>query len=225
MIRVIVVDDQKLMRDGLRTILNLEDGLEVVGTAADGSQALQVALDVRPDLVLMDIRMPGVDGVAGTRLIREELPDTKVLILTTFNDSELIFDALDEGASGYLLKDMPTEGIVQAIHTVMAGGVVLPPESTTHVLAEWKRMRGMKQPAASLDRPAEAPRLLGELTDREVEVLRLLGLGMNNKEIAGKLVITEGTAKNHVSNIIAKLELRDRTQAAIYAVRNGITLY
>jgi DNA-binding NarL/FixJ family response regulator len=229
MIRVLVVDDQKLMRDGLKTILNLEDNLEVVGTASDGAEALELARAERPDLVLMDIRMPGVDGVEGTRRIRAELPDTKVLILTTFNDSELIFDALEEGASGYLLKDMPTEVIVQAILTVHAGGVVLPPELTAQVVAELKRARGTVTAAggAPVDSlPLEPmPSLAEELTERELEVLQLLGLGMNNKEIADRLVITEGTAKNHVSNLIAKLGLRDRTQAAIFAVRHGITKF
>ncbi|MFD2169877.1 response regulator [Tumebacillus lipolyticus] len=226
MIRVIVVDDQKLMRDGLKTILSLEEHLEVVGTAADGAQALELAKESKPDLVLMDIRMPGVDGVEGTRLIRQQLPDTKVLMLTTFNDSELIFQALEEGASGYLLKDMPTEVIVQAIMTVSAGGVVLPPDSTAQVVAEMKRIRERSgQEPVEREASAEALRQVRELTERELEVLNRLGLGMNNKEIAESLVITEGTVKNHVSNIIAKLCLRDRTQAAIFAVRHGITAY
>jgi DNA-binding NarL/FixJ family response regulator len=234
MIRLMVVDDQTLLRDGLKTILNLEDDLQVVGVAADGQEALEVARETRPDLILMDIRMPGVDGVEGTRLIREHLPESKVLILTTFNDSELIFDALEEGASGYLLKDMPTETIVQAIQTVHRGGVVLPPESTAQVVAELKKAR---EQAASVTAPEamgagavssrsrEVERLLGELTERELDVLKLLGHGKSNKEIADELVITEGTAKNHVSNLITKLELRDRTQAAIFAVRYGVTQF
>jgi DNA-binding NarL/FixJ family response regulator len=228
MIRLIVVDDQRLMREGLKTVLNLEDGLDVVGLAADGAEALEVALRERPDLVLMDIRMPGVDGVQGTKLIRDQLPETKVLILTTFNDSDLIFDALDEGASGYLLKDMPTETIVQAILTVHAGGVVLPPDITAQVFAEVKRMKEQAaQPAQTQMHAVQQQHvvLAEDLTERENEVLSLLGLGMNNKEIAERLVITEGTTKNHVSNIIAKLSLRDRTQAAIFAVRQGITKF
>jgi DNA-binding NarL/FixJ family response regulator len=225
MIRVVVVDDQKLMRDGLSTILDLEDDLEVVGTASDGQQALEVAQEQKPDLVLMDIRMPGVDGVEGTRLIREQLPETKVLILTTFNDTDLIFDALNQGASGYLLKDMPTEAIVQAILTVHSGGIVLPPESTAQFLEELRRIKGhtvATAPQAEAGQPALPP-MVEELTEREYEVLHLLGRGLNNKEIAEMLVITEGTTKNHVSNIIAKLSLRDRTQAALFAVRYGIT--
>ena len=221
MIRVLVVDDQKLMRDGLQTILSLEDAIEVVGTAGDGAEAFALAKETLPHLVLMDIRMPGVDGVQGTRLIRSQLPETKVLILTTFNDSDLIFDALEEGASGYLLKDMPTETIVQAILTVHAGGVVLPPELTAQVVAELRRMKGHAAPAAE----PTLPPMVEELTERELEVLHLLGYGLSNKEIAEKLVITEGTTKNHVSNLIAKLQLRDRTQAALFAVKHGITQF
>lgn len=226
MIRVMVVDDQRLMRDGLKTILSLEDELEVVGAASDGKQAFEMAKELRPDVVLMDIRMPYVDGVAGTRMIREQLPETKVLILTTFTDSELIFEALDEGASGYLLKEMPTEEIVEAIHTVYQGGMTLPPEITAQVVSELKRVRVQQathpvQP--ELSKPAVQPPWIEELTEREREVLRLLGIGLNNREIAERLAITEGTTKNHVSSIIAKLRLRDRTQAAIYAVRHGLT--
>ncbi|ASS74150.1 DNA-binding response regulator [Tumebacillus algifaecis] len=226
MIRVIVVDDQKLMRDGLKTILGLEEQIEVVGTAADGRQALEVAKATEPDIVLMDIRMPEVDGVQGARMIREQLPQTKVLMLTTFNDSELIIDALNEGACGYLLKDMPTEVIVQAIMTVSAGGIVLPPESTAQVVAEWKKAREYTAVGErEQGRSASQPSLADDLTEREREVLRLLGQGRNNKEIGDTLVITEGTVKNHVSNIISKLQLRDRTQAAIYAVRHGMASF
>ncbi|MBL0387156.1 response regulator transcription factor [Tumebacillus sp. ITR2] len=223
MIRVMVVDDQRLMRDGLKTILSLEDELEVVGAASDGKQAFEMAMELRPDVVLMDIRMPSVDGVTGTRLIREQLPDTKVLILTTFNDSELIFEALDEGASGYLLKEMPTEEIVSAIHTVHGGGMILPPDITAQVVSELKRVREQYALTQDPAKQSVEPPLLDELTEREREVLRLLGYGLNNKEIADRLAITEGTTKNHVSSIISKLRLRDRTQAAIYAVRHGLT--
>lgn len=226
MIRVIVADDQQLMREGLKTILSLKDGIEVAGTAADGGQAFELAKEVKPDLVLMDIRMPGIDGVQGTRLIRQHLPEIKVLILTTFTDSELIFDALDEGASGYLLKDMPAEMIVQAIMTVHAGGVVLPPELTAQVVAELKRAKkiGVGQVPDPHNSIAEW-KLPEELTEREMEVLKQLGYGLSNREISEKLVITEGTVKNHVSNIITKMGLRDRTQAAIFAVRHGITTF
>ncbi|WP_339252614.1 response regulator transcription factor [Sporosarcina sp. FSL W8-0480] len=217
MIKIMIVDDQPLVREGLSTLLGLRPEIEVVGTAMDGKDAMEKALKLRPDIVLMDIRMPKVNGVEGTRLIKDSLQDVKVLILTTFNDSEYIFDALEEGASGYLLKDMPTDTIVQAILTVHHGGVVLPKEFTSQVLTE---LRGHNQ-----TNTAELPAKLKELSDREVEVLTHLGEGLNNREIADALFITEGTVKNHVSNVIQKLGLRDRTQAAIYAVRYGITTF
>lgn len=230
MIRIVITDDQQLMRDGLKTILNLTKEIEVVGTASDGAEALEVAIREKPDLVLMDIRMPGVDGVAGTRLIREHLPEIKVLILTTFNDSDLIFDALNEGASGYLLKDMPAETIVQAIMTVQAGGVVLPPDLTAQVVAELKRSRSADGhgEATSPNNDSAKHTLIQmpeELTERELEVLKQLGYGLSNREIGELLFISEGTVKNHVSNLITKLGLRDRTQAAIFAVRHGITTF
>ncbi|ENQ3107987.1 response regulator transcription factor [Bacillus cereus] len=218
MIRIMIVDDQSLVRDGLAMLLNLRPELEVVGTASDGEEAVQNAKRLQPEIILMDIRMPRTNGVEGTRLIRERFPHIKVLMLTTFNDSELIFEALEQGASGYLLKDMATDTIVQAILTVHAGGVVLPQDITAQIVKELKKTK---------DHVAEqcVPEQIGQLTEREIEVLRELGYGLNNKEIAERLFITEGTVKNHVSNIISKLELRDRTQAAIFAVRYGVTAY
>lgn len=221
MINVLIVDDQPLIREGLSSLLSLQEEIHIVGTAVEGSDALAQASRLEPDIVLMDIRMPGVNGVEGTRLIREKLPHIKVLILTTFNDSELIFDALEEGASGYLLKDMPTETIAKAISTVFHGGVVLPKDFTAHLLAEGR----LKQAEKALGGASEPPEGLSELTIREREVLQYLGQGLNNKEVAEGLFITEGTVKNHVSNIIHKLGLRDRTQAAIFAVRYGVTTF
>ncbi|MEI4832383.1 MULTISPECIES: response regulator transcription factor [Bacillus] len=219
MIRIMIVDDQSLVRDGLAMLLNLRPELEVVGTANNGMEAVQKAEEFQPEIILMDIRMPHTNGVEGTRLIKEQFPNIKVLMLTTFNDSELIFEALEQGASGYLLKDMATDTIVQAILTAHAGGVVLPQDITAQIVKELKRTK--------VDSIAEqrVPEQIGQLTEREIEVLRELGYGLNNKEIAEKLFITEGTVKNHVSNIISKLELRDRTQAAIFAVRYGVTAY
>lgn len=221
MINIVVADDQDLMRDGLATILNIRPEINVVGTAADGQEAFEKAKETGADLVLMDIRMPNTNGVQGTKLIREHLPNVKVLILTTFKDSELIFEALDQGASGYLLKDMPTDTIVQAVMTVQAGGMVLPPDLTKQVLKELKRT-DQWEPSKSIGQP---PANINELTERELEVLKELGYGCSNKEIADKLFITEGTVKNHVSNIISKLQIRDRTQAAIFAVRYGISTF
>jgi DNA-binding NarL/FixJ family response regulator len=221
MINILIADDQELMRDGLATILNLRSEINVAGTAKNGQEAFEKAKELGVDIVLMDIRMPHTNGVEGTKLISKHLPDVKVLMLTTFKDSELIFEALEEGASGYLLKDMPTDTIVQAIMTVYAGGVVLPPELTTQVLKELKRTNELENKKNS----NQAPDSIKKLTERELEVLVQLGHGCSNKEIADKLFITEGTVKNHVSNIISKLELRDRTQAAIFAVRFGITTF
>ena len=221
MIRVIIADDQPLMRDGLMSLLNLRESIEVIGTASDGREAFEKATALKPDIILMDIRMPGVNGVEGARLFASHLPDIKVLMLTTFNDSELIFDALNEGASGYLLKDMPTDTIVQAIMTVHAGGIVLPQELTHQVFKELRKTKKIDHDPSLLN----LPKKLEELTEREQRVLQLLGRGLNNKEMAKTLFITEGTVKNHVSNIISKLELRDRTQAAIFAVRYGITTF
>lgn len=217
MIRIMIVDDQSLIRDGLAMILNLRPELEVVGTASDGDEVVQKVKQLQPEIILMDIRMPRMNGVEGTRLVREKFPYIKVLMLTTFSDSELIFEALEQGASGYLLKDMETDAIAQAILTVHSGGVVLPQDITAQIIEELKKTKVAVE--------CNTPEQLKQLTEREVDVLRAIGLGLNNKEIAEKLFITEGTVKNHVSNLISKLELRDRTQAAIYAVRYGVTTY
>jgi DNA-binding NarL/FixJ family response regulator len=209
------------MREGLATIIGLEQGMEVVGTAVDGRDAYTKALEWRPDVVLMDIRMPGMDGVEGTELILRALPDTKVLILTTFDDAELILRVLEKGVHGYLLKDMPSEAIISAIQTVYNGGTVLQPDITATLLSELKKVSEWHPDNAH---PLHSNELdqLSLLTEREKEVLALLGQGLNNKEIAGLLIITEGTVKNHVSNVIAKLGLRDRTQAAVFSVRHQI---
>ncbi|WP_121663443.1 response regulator [Metabacillus litoralis] len=218
MVKLLIVDDQELMRDGLATILNLKSVLEVVGVASNGQEAFEKAGDLMPDIVLMDIRMPVANGVEGTKLITSKYPNIKVLMLTTFHDSALIFEALEEGASGYLLKDMPTDAIVQAIMTVQSGGMVLPKELTADIVREMRRNQTIEQ-------TSEVPEIIKGLTEREIEVLNKLGLGLNNKEIASKLFISEGTVKNHVSNLISKLNLRDRTQAAIFAVRYNITTF
>lgn len=221
MIKIMIVDDQPLIRDGLATLLGLRPELEIIGTAGDGNEAYEKVKLLNPDIVLMDIRMPGTNGVEATRLITQNTSGTKVLMLTTFKDSELIFEALEEGASGYLLKDMSTDTIVKAILTVHSGGIVLPPDITAQMLRELKKTKQLE----SLQEKVEAPKIIEDLTDRELEVLKQLGYGYSNKEIATILFITEGTVKNHVSSLINKLELRDRTQAAIFAVRFGITTF
>ncbi|MFJ7977230.1 response regulator [Peribacillus sp. NPDC096379] len=221
MIKVLIVDDQPLIREGLAALLSLRSEVDVVGTATDGQEAYECAKRKQLNMILMDIRMPGVNGVDGTKLIKSHFPEMKVLMLTTFNDSELIFSALEEGASGYLLKDMSTDTIVQAMLTVQSGGIVLPPEATGQMVKEMKRIKHLD----SASNEVEVPATFHELTSREVDVLKYLGYGYNNKEIANTLFITEGTVKNHVSNIINKLELRDRTQAAIFAVRYGVVTF
>ncbi len=221
-IEIMIVDDQELMRDGLATILDLKPELSVVGVASDGREAYELALEKKPDIVLMDIRMPGTNGVKGANLITSSLLDTKVLMLTTFSDTELILEALTEGAHGYLLKDMPTDSIVQAIMTVHSGGIVLPQHLTAEIISEMKRRQELEK---EIFPSQDVPSIIHDLTEREREVLRKLGEGMNNKEIASQLYISEGTVKNHVSHLIGKLEVRDRTQAAIFAVRYGITTF
>ncbi|RUT29618.1 response regulator transcription factor [Paenibacillus zeisoli] len=219
--RILIVDDQRLMREGLATLIGLEPDIEVVGTAVDGIDAYSKALELRPEVILMDIRMPGMDGVDGSELILKHLPETKILILTTFDDAELILRAMDTGVHGYLLKDMPSEAIVSALHTIYNGGTVLQPDITAMLLRELRSLSKINQPEAHPLRLSEPQGLL-LLTEREREVLAVLGQGLNNKEIADLLHITEGTVKNHVSNLIAKLGMRDRTQAAIFSVRHQI---
>ena len=209
------------MREGLATIIGLETGMEVIGTAVDGRDAYAQVVEKRPDVVLMDIRMPGMDGVEGAELILKHFPETKVLILTTFDDAELILRVLEKGVHGYLLKDLPAEAIVSAIQTVYNGGTVLQPEITDVLLKEMKKMSAWN-PDNAHPLSDDAPDGLTALTDREREILALLGQGFNNKEIAESLTITEGTVKNHVSNLIAKLGLRDRTQAALFSVRYSV---
>lgn len=217
MIRLVIADDQRLMREGLTMIFDLEDDLEVVGSAANGQEAVELVKQHHPDVVLMDIRMPVMDGVEGTKQILAIAPETKILMLTTFNDKELIFSALENGAKGYLLKDMPSEAITQAIHTVYRGGVVMQTDVTKNILHELRRQKYNQRQLEN-----QYTEKLSLLSTREKEVLSLLGQGYNNKEIAERLYISEGTAKNHISAIIRKLDLRDRTQAALFSLKAGI---
>ena len=216
MIRVLVVDDQRLMREGLRTLLALEEDLEIVDIAADGAECLALIRTHDIDVVLMDIRMPQVDGITAVKQLRADRPALRVLMLTTFDDQEDIVAALSAGAAGYLLKDMPSEEIAAAIRTAHAGGAVLPPHiAQTFLDAVQSRHMLVPTQTKPMDPPSDA------LTDREGDVLQCLARGMSNREIAEALYVTEGTVKNHVSNLITKLGLRDRTQVALYAVRSG----
>ncbi|MCP4423911.1 MAG: response regulator transcription factor [Chloroflexi bacterium] len=209
-ITVLIVDDQRLVREGIASLLAIQEGIEVVGTAVNGQQAIELAQQRRPDVVLMDVQMPVMDGVTATVEIRRQLPDTQVLMLTTFDDEEYIIKALQAGASGYLLKDIPAADLAQAVRLTHAGIYQLDPS----VAGKLVGALGRGTPKAETPPKAEIEH---DLTDRELDVLRLIATGATNKEIANKLVVSEGTVKNHVSSILSALGLRDRTQAALYA--------
>ena len=215
-VRVLVVDDQQLVRAGISSLLSIQEGIEVVGTAADGQEAIEQATALSPDVILMDVRMPVMDGVAATAQIRRQLANCKVLMLTTFDEEEYIIKALLAGASGYLLKDMPAEDLAQAIRLTHAGVSQLDPSVAGKLVNAINRSQ-----AAAVHPPEQvAPEdsaSIENLTEREIEVLRLIARGATNREIAERLFISEGTVKSHVSNILNQLRLRDRTQAAIYA--------
>ena len=212
-VRVLLVDDDQLMRAGLRAVLSSDAGIEVVGEAATGRAAVARVRALRPDLVLMDVRMPDLDGIAATREVLASSPDVKVVILTTFEQDDYIFGALSAGASGFLLKRTSPEELLAAIHTVAAGDSLLSPSVTRIVLERLAR-----QPA-----PQIAGSAVADLTPREREVLGLVARGLSNGEIAAALVIEETTVKTHVKRILGKLGLRDRIQAVIFAYESGIT--
>jgi DNA-binding NarL/FixJ family response regulator len=210
-IRVLVADDQAMVRAGFRMLLSREPGIEVVGEAADGVEAVRLAAQCRPTVVLMDIRMPRLDGLEATRQILGSESAARVLVLTTFDLDEYIFEALNAGASGFVLKDDPPESLVAAIRTVAAGESLLSPAVTRRVIARFTRL-------ARPTRPAE----LETLTPRELDVLRLVAEGLSNAEIAARLFIGDGTVKTHVAHVLAKLGLRDRVQAVVLAHRVGL---
>jgi len=216
-IRVLVVDDEELVRTGLRLILDAEPDLSVVGTASDGRQALAEVRRLAPDVVLMDIRMPGLDGLAATRRILSEpdVPPCKVVVLTTFDVDEHVFEALRAGASGFLLKDVPADQLAHAIRVAAAGEALLAPSVTRRLISAFTT-RPVAAPAAV------SPAGLGDLTPREVEVLALLAEGLSNAEIAGRLFVGEATVKTHVARVLTKLGVRDRVQAVIVAFRSGL---
>jgi DNA-binding NarL/FixJ family response regulator len=214
-IRVLVVDDQQMVRAGFRLILSAETGIEVVGEASDGDAAVRLAGQLRPDVVLMDIRMPGVDGLQATRRLLAAAPQgtTRVLILTTFDTEEYVFGALRAGASGFLLKNSPPEQLTEAIRVVASGDALLDPLVTRLVIDELAR----RPPT-----PGAATEALTALTEREREVLLLVAQGLANAEIAARMYVSEATVKTHVSRVLMKLGLRDRVQAVIFAYENGL---
>jgi len=212
MIRVLLVDDQELVRAGFRLILELADGIEVVGEAADGREAVGLAKELQPDVVLMDVRMPELDGIEATRRLWQAGVDARVLVLTTFDLDEYVYGAVRAGASGFLLKDAPREQLVTAVRTVARGEALLAPAITRRLIE-----RFVDRPA-----PVEAAPALAELSARELEVLRLVARGLSNAEIAGELVIGEATVKTHVARVLRKLGLRDRVQAVVLAYESGV---
>ena len=213
-IRVMLVDDQRLMREGLRTLLELEDDLVVVGQAADGLQAMDLYPSLQPDVVLMDVRMPNMDGVQATRQLLDRWPDAKVIIVTTFDDDEYVFEGLRAGARGYLLKDVSGHELAAAVRTVAAGGALIEPSVARKVLAEFSRLAPpTPQAAESLTEP---------FSEREQEILTLVARGLTNREIALKLNLAHGTVKNYVTSILGKIGARDRTQAALRARELGL---
>jgi len=213
-IRILIVDDQRLMREGLATLLELEDDLEIAGEAEDGQAALDQYEGLRPDVVLMDIRMPRMDGVEATRRLRQRWPDARVIILTTFDDDAYVFDGLRAGALGYLLKDVSGQELAEAVRKVAAGGALIEPSVARKVLAEFTRLTEPARPA--IDHLPEP------LSERELEILRLVTAGASNRQIAGQLFLAEGTVKNYISTILGKLGVEDRTQAALRARELGL---
>ena len=212
-VRVVVVDDDDLMRAGLRSVLSSDETIDVVGEAGDGREAVERIRKLRPDLVLMDIRMPDLDGISATREVLATSADVKVVVLTTFEQDDYIFEAISAGASGFLLKRTQPEELIAAIHTVAEGDSLLSPSVTRRVV---DRMASQPPPVRTTAR-------LDVLTPREREVLELIARGLSNREIADQFVIEESTVKTHVKRILMKLNLRDRVQAVVFAYENGLT--
>lgn len=213
MISLLIADDQELIRDGLASILRSQAGIDVVGTAADGAEAVRTARELRPDITLMDIRMSGTDGIDATRqLLGDDTPPTRVVVLTTFDQDDLIMTALQAGASGFLLKDLPRQRLVEALHAVHAGDLQLAPSITQRLVERHLRRHAFPEHSAKLER----------LSERETEVLRRVAQGATNAEIAGSLYLSESTVKTHVSRLLSKLGVRDRVQLVIAAYERGL---
>lgn len=211
---ILIVDDQALFREGLRTLLTVQPDFEVLGEAGNGEEALRLAVRSQPNVVLMDLRMPVMDGVTATQRLRETLPQCKVIVLTTFDDDETVFDGLRAGAVGYLLKDVSSEKLFEAIRAADRGEYFMLPSITAKVMAEFSRL--------SRSAPAPIEALAEPLSPREMEILRLVATGASNRDIADTLVIAEGTVKNHLTNILGKLSAKDRMQAVLKAREYGL---
>jgi DNA-binding NarL/FixJ family response regulator len=218
-IRIVVADDHQVVRTGFATLLDTQPDFEVVGTAVNGSEAVRICRELRPDVVLMDVRMPGTDGIEATRqLAGPGQGGPRILILTTFDLDDYVYDALCAGASGFLLKDVTAERLFEAVRVIAAGEALLAPAVTRRLISEFSRIRPRQAT------PPTAMAALRELTPRETEVLRLIAEGLSNPEIAARLVVTEETVKTHVSRVLAKLGLRDRTQAVVTAYESGLVV-
>lgn len=215
-IKIAVADDEPLIREGLQVILSTDPEIEIAGLCKNGEEAMQLVKNTEVDVILMDIRMPGCDGVLGTKLVKDNSPATKVLVLTTFNDDEYIFDAMKYGASGYLLKDTSHDVILNAIKSVYKGNVILHPDVAARIVSN-------KSGTGSDDADGtDNIKIKYSLTSREIDIIKGVSSGLSNKEIGDQLYLTEGTVKNHITEILSKLSLRDRTQIAIFAFRNNI---
>ncbi len=216
-VRIVVADDQQVVRAGFASLLDAQPDFTVLGTASDGGEAVRICGELRPDVVLMDVRMPGMDGIEATRqLARSGAGGPRILILTTFDLDEYVYDALRAGASGFLLKDVTAERLFDAVRVIAAGDALLAPAVTRRLISQFALLRPKP------DAPPTAA--LAALTPRETEVLRLVAEGLSNQEIAGRLVVTEETVKTHVSRVLSKLDLRDRTQAVVTAYESGLVV-
>ncbi len=221
-IRLLIVDDQEIIRQGLSIILGHQPGIQVVATARDGAEAVTLAQRLKPDVVLMDIKMPRMNGIEATRRIAEASPHTQVIILTTFDTDAWVFDCIRAGAVGYLLKDAPTETLVEAVRGAVRGESQIDPAVARKVLAAFRQLDAQARALRRQEAAADKVPPLEKLTAREEEVLGLLAQGLSNREIAARLSLSEGTVKNHVSNILSKLHANDRTQAVLIALRKKL---
>ena len=215
MIKLLLADDQDILTEGLKLILGAEEDIEIVGTANNGKKAYDLCRLRKPDVVLMDIQMPEVNGVEATAMIKNDFPNIKIIVLTTFNDDEYIYDALKNGASGYLLKDASTSEILKAVRTVYNGGALIQSEVAVKVIDKFSQL-AKETVDKHIDKRVEL------LTEREIEICRLIAEGKNNQEIAEQLFLSQGTVKNHITRVLIKLDLRDRTQLAVFTIKNDL---
>ena len=219
MIKVLIADDQELIRQSLQIVLSIKEGISVIGTAENGNKVMEFLKKEKPDVILMDIRVPEMDGVQCTKVIKERYPEVKIIILTTFDDDEFVFSALKYGASGYLLKGISMDELDKAIHTVYKGGAMINPEIATKVVEQFSEMA-----QSNYDIMIEAQNV-EDITEAEWDIIKLVGWGLSNREIADKVMLSEGTVRNYISTILSKLNLRDRTQLAIWEVQSGSAKY